>query len=124
MSKEFVFLLMIFCHIIDDYNLQGWLASAKQKEWWMKNAPGKMYEHDYIVALIIHSFSWAFMIMLPVAIYYGFEISPIFLLMMGINVYIHAVVDDLKANKKKINLWVDQIIHFFQIIVTYYLMLI
>lgn len=44
MSKGFVYLLMIFCHIIDDYNLQGWLASAKQKEWWKKNAPEKLYE--------------------------------------------------------------------------------
>ena len=40
-----VFVCMIFCHIIDDYYLQGWLASAKQKIWWEKNAPDpKEYE--------------------------------------------------------------------------------
>lgn len=30
---------MLFCHIIDDYVLQGWLATGKQKEWWKINAP-------------------------------------------------------------------------------------
>jgi len=35
-----------------------------------------------------------------------------------INLTIHAFVDDLKANKKKINLIVDQSIHISQIIVT------
>ena len=25
--------LMIFCHIVDDYYLQGWLASGKQRKW-------------------------------------------------------------------------------------------
>lgn len=28
----FILFCMIFCHIIDDYYLQGWLASAKQKK--------------------------------------------------------------------------------------------
>ena len=118
MSKEFVYLLMIFCHIIDDYNLQGWLASAKQKEWWKKNAPEKMYEKDYIMALLIHSLSWAFMIMLPIAIYYGFNVGIEYAIAMWVNTLVHFIVDDLKANEKKINLRVDQSIHFIQISIT------
>lgn len=39
MNSIFLLLLMIFCHIVDDYYLQGWLASAKQKKWWEENAP-------------------------------------------------------------------------------------
>lgn len=39
MNNWFIFLLMIFLHIIDDYKLQGWLASAKQKKYWKENAP-------------------------------------------------------------------------------------
>ena len=31
-----VLVFMILCHIIADYNLQGWLASAKQFEGWEK----------------------------------------------------------------------------------------
>ena len=60
--KILILFAMIFCHIVDDYYLQGWLASAKQKEWWKANAPDSLYSLDYIWALIMHSFSWAFMI--------------------------------------------------------------
>lgn len=34
--KIVILFTMIFCHIVDDYYLQGWLASAKQKSWWEK----------------------------------------------------------------------------------------
>ena len=49
--KTILLLAMLFCHIVDDYYLQGWLASAKQKSWWKKNAPDKLYKNDYIMAL-------------------------------------------------------------------------
>ena len=109
---------MIFCHIVDDYNLQGWLASAKQKKYWQENAPEKMYEYDYIWALIMHSFSWAFMVMLPIAFTKGFEVGISYLIAFLINLIIHAFIDDLKANKRKINLWTDQVIHLCQITFT------
>lgn len=118
MSKLFIVLLMMFCHIVDDYYLQGWLASAKQKKYWKENAPETMYKYDYIWALIMHSFSWAFMIMLPIAFVKSFEIGIVFLLVFVSNLTLHAVVDDLKANKREINLWIDQIIHLCQIALT------
>lgn len=118
MNKLFIVLLMIFCHIVDDYYLQGWLASAKQKKYWQENAPDKMYRFDYIWALIMHSFSWAFMIMLPIAFTRQFKVDITFLVMFLVNITIHAVVDDLKANKRKINLWVDQLIHIWQVVFT------
>lgn len=118
MKTVFILLLMIFMHIVDDYYLQGWLASAKQKKWWEENAPEKLYRYDYIWALIIHSFSWTFMIMLPIVFVKGFNIAISFLIVFFCNLTLHAVVDDLKANKRKINLWVDQIIHICQIILT------
>lgn len=118
MSKTFILMLMIFMHIVDDYYLQGWLASAKQKRYWEENAPEKLYAKDYIWALIMHSFSWAFMIMLPIAFVKGFDIGIVFLIVFVSNLILHAVVDDAKANKRKINLWTDQIIHLYQIILT------
>ena len=45
-NKIFILLLMIFLHIVDDYYLQGWLASAKQKSYWEQNAPDKLYKYD------------------------------------------------------------------------------
>ena len=119
MNKIFLILTMIFCHIIDDYGLQGILASMKQKSWWQKQEQyTDKYKYDYIVALIMHSFSWAFMIMLPIIVISGFKIGMPFIIAFIVNTVIHGVVDDLKANKMKINLVQDQVIHVAQIIIT------
>ncbi|WP_367567225.1 DUF3307 domain-containing protein [Lacrimispora sp.] len=117
--KIFVLLAMIFMHIVDDYYLQGWLASAKQKSWWEKNANDDLYKHDYIMALFMHSFSWSFMIMLPLAAYAAFTSAKFYPLLYLSNVLIHMCVDNLKANEKKINLVQDQVIHLIQIILTW-----
>lgn len=119
MNGLFVLLSMVFCHIVDDYYLQGKLALFKQRSWWQENAPDEMYKHDYIVALMMHSFSWAFMVMMPIAVSQEFQIEAVFVTMFIINTAIHAIVDDLKANKGKINLVTDQSIHICQIIVTF-----
>ena len=109
---------MMFAHIVDDYYLQGWLASAKQKGWWEKNAPDKLYKHDYIAALICHAFSWSVMITLPLIIYCKGDLGW-FWLSLPINWTIHALVDNWKANIRKINLITDQLIHLGQIILTW-----
>ena len=118
MNNVFIILCMIFCHIIADYNLQGWLASAKQKSYWEKNAPDQMYKHDYICALIMHSFSWTFMIMLLLMYAVGFKVNSFLLFLFVSNVLLHAITDDFKANKKVLNLWQDQSIHMYQIVIT------
>lgn len=123
MSVYFVILFMLFCHVLDDYTLQGWLASGKQKSFWKENAPDALYKYDYIMALIMHSISWSFMIMLPLAVYLAFEITVPFVIIFFANVLVHAVVDDLKANRKVINLIVDQSIHLIQIFTTAVLVL-
>ena len=120
MNAAFVFLWMIFFHIIDDYYIQSrCLSFLKQKSWWKENAPDKLYEHDYIWALIMHAFSWAFMIMLPIAYHHGFAINKMFVIMILINAAFHAIIDDQKANRKSINLWADQWFHILQIVITF-----
>lgn len=120
MSPIFVILWMIFFHVVADYNLQGWLASAKQKSWWEENYRYEIdkYKHDYIWALIMHSLSWSFMIMLPIAYAQQFDVGIGFALMFALNVVIHAIVDTAKANLKLINLWQDQFMHMVQILIT------
>lgn len=122
MNKFILFLVMIFMHVVDDYYLQGILAKMKQKKWWKSNAPDKLYKYDYIAALAFHAFSWTFMIHIPIFIlYYLNYISlklPILVIVFICNIVIHACVDDLKANKLKINLITDQFIHLMQIVVT------
>ena len=116
-----ILILMFFAHIVDDYYLQGWLASAKQKKWWENNVSDKLYKFDYIMALFCHTLSWSIMIFLPILIYSLINNIDLnwFYLAIPINLIIHAIVDDLKANKFKINLIMDQSIHFIQIIITW-----
>ena len=112
-----ILLTMIFLHIIDDYCLQGILAQMKQKKFWKEQAPDELYKYDYIWALIMHAFSWTFMIMLPLI--FVSPINPAFYVIFVVNLAVHAYVDNLKANKHKINLWQDQLIHLAQIILTF-----
>ncbi len=110
-------LLMIFFHIVDDYYLQGILAQMKQKKFWKENAPDEKYKYDYIWALIMHAFSWAFMVMLPLT--FVTAVGPLFYVVFAVNVAIHAYVDHMKANQFKINLWQDQLAHMAQIVLTF-----
>lgn len=110
-------------HIVDDYYLQGILANMKQKVWWQQRQSEEKYKRDYIMALCMHAFSWAFMIMLPLVVFSSFNLGW-FYLAYPINFVIHAIVDDLKANKKKINLVQDQTIHIAQIVITFILFVI
>lgn len=115
-----ILLTMIFCHIVDDYYLQGWLASAKQKKYW-ETLPNysKKYRFDYLVALLMHAFSWTFMVMLPVAVGLKFTLDPCFAFIFAVNVMVHAITDNAKANALKINLVIDQAIHMLQILLTF-----
>lgn len=114
-------LLMIFMHIVDDYYLQGILASMKQKSWWKKQEGYKnLYKNDYKMALLMHSMSWSIMILLPAMFILGtnqYALLAIFI----INTFVHYHVDDLKANKLQINLVLDQTIHMMQILSTWIL---
>ena len=126
MSKWVICLLfaMIWFHILDDFVMQGILAQLKQKKWWAENAPDSLYKNDYKVALLVHSFSWAFSINLPVLVYaLFFQILPAIILpyfiLLVVNMIIHCIVDNLKANKLEINLIADQSIHFIQILISW-----
>ena len=118
-----ILLCMFFMHIVDDYYLQGILASMKQKNWWEKNAPDPLYKNDYKIALAEHAFSWTFMMMLPAVVYTTIigAMLPIWFIavLFVLNVIIHALVDNAKANEGTINLIQDQSIHFIQIICTW-----
>lgn len=126
--KLYLLLVMIFLHLVDDYYLQGILASMKQKSWWEKNAPDKIYNKDYIIALLEHAFSWTFMVMIvPVVYVYKtttYNVPSLLPYIFICNWLIHAYIDNLKANKHAINLIQDQSIHLVQIIITWILLII
>lgn len=81
--------------------------------------PDDLYKHDYMMALFMHSFSWTFMMMLAPTLYviiFGGHYYP---LVFVLNIIIHMITDNMKANKKEINLIQDQLIHLAQISATF-----
>ena len=111
-----VLVLMILCHLIADYPLQGWLAQAKHKKYWEQQA--EMYQHDYIPALVCHATMWSIMIFTPIMWASYNELNWLWI-MLPVNIFIHYFIDNLKANELKINLIADQLIHLVQIIATW-----
>lgn len=105
-----VLLCMLFLHLIDDYKLQGILANLKQEDWWIDNAPEKMYRKDYIVALFEHGFMNSFMIHIPIYLWLCQNFIVLTVTMI-ISTAFHALVDNMKANLKFINLIQDQLLH-------------
>ena len=118
----FVLASMLFMHVVDDYYLQGILANLKQRSYWEEHAPDLMYRYDYLVALLMHSLSWSFCIMLPTVALRGFAWTADVTALFTFNIVVHAVVDDAKANRRKINLITDQAIHLVQILMTFFVL--
>ena len=115
-----IVLFMILFHIIDDFVLQPIsLSNLKQKKWWEKQEGySDKYKDDYKVALAIHSISWSIMIHIPLVIMFPSLGQLALLISFIVNAVIHYFIDDLKANKLKINLFEDQMVHFWQICTT------
>ena len=115
-----IILFMILFHIIDDFVLQPIsLSNLKQKKWWEKQEGySDKYKDDYKVALAIHSISWSIMIHIPLVIMFPSLGQLALLISFIVNAVIHYYIDDLKANKLKINLFEDQMVHFWQICTT------
>ena len=126
-QRLLILFIMIFCHLIDDYKLQGILANMKQRQWWKENANKYMYRNDYKVALIEHAFSWSFMITLPFLVISFIQNNTFLMILLVIsyfmNTIIHAFIDNLKANKYVINLVEDQFAHLVQIICTWIILM-
>ena len=113
-----VVLLMLLGHMLADYTLQGWLADGKQRKWWDKAFGGSLppkYAYDYLAALFCHALYWSLIVLLPL------YASPWWAVAVLANAAVHAVVDDLKANRCVLNLWQDQLLHLVQIVITYLL---
>lgn len=136
--KIFILFLMLLMHYIEDFHLQGCLANLKQKKWWEKEVAENLfhskddnpqhrerllfftqYRNDYKMSLFAHSIENALFVMLPLIVdmlitefvkgmsnMWIFFIPAIILICTT-----HYVIDDEKANKMKINLVQDQLLH-------------
>ena len=123
MLKLLLLFAMLFLHIVDDYYLQGILASMKTEKMVEENAPDRLYEKDYLMALGEHAFSWTFMVMLIPAIYTLMNhisgMNGCYFFVFCFNWAVHFSIDNLKANDKMINLIQNQMIHIGQVVVTW-----
>lgn len=117
----FLLASMFFMHIVADFNLQGIMASMKQKTWWQKQEGYDEEDNgnDYKFPLFWHSFQWSFCVMLPLFIADNLKINVVSLIFFCLNTCCHYIVDDTKANKHYINLVSDQFIHILQIVGTF-----
>lgn len=109
-----VFILMLLAHFFADFHLQGILADMKQEQWW-NNSKNK---YDYLAALAIHSAEWTLWMMIPLFLLPHLDLG-IFLLLTALNMVVHSLTDNSKANYKNISLVQDQVIHLTQIAFTY-----
>ncbi len=113
---------MLFMHVIEDFHLQGILASMKQRDWW-KNEVEKNgrdfeqspYRYDYLVALFMHAFEWTACVLIVPVVMGMWRHMAVVLVLELIDTPIHAYVDHLKANRRQINLADDQCMHLVQI---------
>ena len=118
-----ILLLMVFCHLIDDFVLQDKFTYLKQKSWWEKTCRDEglsieKYGKDYVMALFEHSLEWSIAIILPIIFILDVP-GWVLLCSVAINTIIHYIVDNAKSNQLRLNLIQDQLIHFIQIIVTW-----
>ena len=117
-------LTMIFLHVVADFNLQtDEMKKWKQKLWWDNNYPDELYEDDYKMILAIHSFVWSFVIHIPIMAYilfYDIHLDVFGLLWtILLNVIAHYIIDDMKANQRKISLLMDQALHYTAVTATW-----
>ena len=113
MTFSQMFILAFAGHLVTDYTLQGCLANMKQKSWWHSQTSDPKYDGDYREALFSHAVYWS--IGTFAIVYWN---HPWVLPIVIVNALIHAYIDDLKANKLKINLITDQHLHLTQILLT------
>lgn len=114
---------MFFCHLIDDFVLQGKFTYLKQRSWWEKacrddGLPLEKYKDDYKMALFEHSLEWSIAIILPIIFLCNVP-GYILLISVILNTIIHYIIDNAKANQLRLNLIQDQLVHFLQIIITF-----
>ena len=114
-----VLILMLLAHFFADFHLQGILADMKQEQWWkQQDGYNSKYKYNYLAALAIHSAEWTLWTMIPLFLLPHLDLG-MFLLLATLNIVVHSLTDNSKANCRDINLVQDQALHLAQIAFTY-----
>lgn len=135
MTSAKMFLLVLLLHFISDFTLQGTLGNLKWKTWWMREcnrmekenclewgsakATFNKYRYDYVCGLVCHSLYWTIFTFAPII--WGMSNVWLIALLVVANAAFHYLVDDFKANRWRINLCQDQLLHLVQICITFFI---
>lgn len=119
-----IVVLTIVLHFISDFNLQigAKLHDMKQRAWWkaqlakFDKADTSRYRHDWVCALLIHSFVWSAITFAPIL--WAMESVVGIAICLLANTAVHAWIDHAKANEYALSLVEDQVLHFIQIAMT------
>ena len=111
-----IFIFMVFAHIFASIYLSG----AINREWW-KSEYSPARKSDNVVALAIHSAFWAFTMLLPIAYKLEFDFSWFYTIAFITNAIIYAIIIYAKSINNRINLFLQQLAHLWQITLTYLL---
>lgn len=106
--------LMVLCHIIADFHLQGIMGDMKQKSFWKPY--GEQYQNDWKPVMLLHGIEWAIIVSVPCLLTSWFDVSWWFIAAVIVTGLTHAYIDNLKANNFQINLIEDQALHMLQIV--------
>lgn len=72
--------------------------------------------YDFLMGLFLHSFSWTFMVTIPIMVTNYYRLNEVrFGMIFVANLLLHMAVDDMKSNKLVVTLLLDQTIHLLQI---------
>ena len=116
-----IVVLTLVLHFISDFNLQigAKLHDMKQRAWWkaqlekLDKTDTRKYRHDWVCALLIHSFVWSAITFAPML--WITESGLGIVLCLLVNTGLHALIDHAKANKLVLSLVEDQMLHVAQI---------
>lgn len=112
-------LSMFMGHVIGDSVFQTSSISLKKRESYWKSY-GNYKRYFYIFYLLVHSFIWSSTIHISLLIILGVKYFNKILISYIVNILLHSIIDDMKANRKLFNLIVDQFLHSLQILLTFY----
>ena len=101
----------------------------KQRSWWWEQCRKtvwgtfeeqfRKYRHDHVAACVCHSLLWTLVTFSPILFLDGRVGNAFAAVCVALNTAFHAVVDDLKANRFRLNLVTDQALHAMQILATW-----
>lgn len=118
MKLLLILFMMIFIHYLFDIFSLNVIEKYKNKEYFEKTFPKKMCKYDYINYLITDSYLWSMSILLPIIININGHITWASFMGIIVNGIIRGIIEDLRINKKIINIFSANICYIFQIFVT------